>query len=135
MDALIEGSSTIRTSVSADLFGANTDVAHHHKDSCDVNGENYGSSLVTLTPPCMFKSKVATTKPKMSILSNQSADIKVGYFGNFVRLFHLSSRRSLGGKYAVASFMILFLLQVRIYHDRLSYYFRVTYVLRFSVAW
>ena len=91
-------------------------MAHHHNEASDDDVENYGTSAVTATPPRMIKSKLATTKPKMSILSNQSADIKVGYFGNFVRLFHLSSRRSLGGKYAVASFMILFLLQVYIYH-------------------
>ena len=44
-------------------------------------GKNDGSSAVTSTPPCVIKSKVAITTPIMSILFNQSADIKVGYFG------------------------------------------------------
>ena len=83
MSALLEGSSTIRTSFSADLFGANKDVAHQHEAASYDNGKSYGSSAVTSTPPCVGISKVATTTPKTSILFNLSADIKVGYFVNF----------------------------------------------------
>ena len=81
MAALIRGSSTITTSVSADVFDAKTDVAHHHKEASDDNDNKSGSGKVTSTSPCEGKSKVATTTPKMSILFNDLADIKVGYVG------------------------------------------------------
>ena len=81
MASLLGGSSTIRTSASADLFDDKTDVAHQHKDASDNDGKNCGSSAVTSTPPRMGKSKLATTTPKTSILFNQSEDIKVGHFG------------------------------------------------------
>ena len=58
-------------------------MVHQHKETSDKDGENYGSSAVTLTPPRASKSRVGTTTPKMSILFNQSEDIKVGYFGHF----------------------------------------------------
>ena len=82
MSALLGGSSTIRTSDSADIFYDKTDVEHQKKEASDDNGDNDGSSAVMSTPPCVSKSKVATTTPKMSILFNQSEDIKVGHFGN-----------------------------------------------------
>ena len=56
-------------------------MAHQHKEASDDDVENYGSSAVTVTPPRMIKSKLATTKPKMSILFNQLEDIKVSHFG------------------------------------------------------
>ena len=74
---------TIRTSVSDDIFDAKTDVAHKHKEASDNNGKNDGIIVVTSTPPCASKSRVATTTPKMIILFNQSEYIKVGYFGKF----------------------------------------------------
>ena len=83
MDAFLEGSLNIRTSVSADIFDAKTDVAHQHKEASGDDGNNDGSSEVTLTPICISKSRVATTTPKISILFNQLEDIKVGYFGSF----------------------------------------------------
>ena len=83
MDSLLKGSSTIRTSVSADIFDAKNDVAHHHKEYSYNDGKNDGSTVVTSTPPHASKSKVATNTPKMSILFNQSEDIKVDYFGKF----------------------------------------------------
>ena len=83
MAALLEGLSTIRTSVSADIFDANTNVDHKHKETSDNNGNIYVSSTVTLTPPHAINSKVDTTTPKMSILFNQLTDIKDGYFGKF----------------------------------------------------
>ena len=83
MADLLKGSSTIRTSVSYDLFNAKTDVVNHQKEASDDDGNNDGSKVVTPTPPFANKSRVATTPPKMSILFNQLADINVGYFGNF----------------------------------------------------
>ena len=83
MDAFLEGSLNIRTSVSADIFDAKTDVAHQHKEASANDVKNDGSSAVTSTPPCARKYRVYTTTPKMSILFNQSAYIKVGYFGKF----------------------------------------------------
>ena len=68
MAALLEGSSTIITSISADIFDAKTDVAHQNKESSDENGDNDGSSAVTSTPPRARKSRVDTTTLKMSIL-------------------------------------------------------------------
>ena len=56
-------------------------MAHQHKEASNNDGDIYGSSAVTSTPPCLSKSKVATTTRKMSILLNQSEDIKVGHFG------------------------------------------------------
>ena len=82
MAALLWGSSTIITSVGADIFDDKTDVAHQHKEASDNDGKNDWGSAVTPTPPCTGKNKVANTIPKRSILFNQSADIKVGYFGN-----------------------------------------------------
>ena len=58
-------------------------MAHHQKEASDYDGENDGSSAVTLTSLCASKYKVATTTLKISILFNQSADIKVGFFGKF----------------------------------------------------
>ena len=83
MDDLLGGSSTIRTIDSVDIFDAMNDAANKHKYASDNNGKNYGSIAVTSTPPCAVISKVATNTPKMIIIFNQSADIKVGYFGNF----------------------------------------------------
>ena len=83
MAALLGGSLTIRTSISADIFNANINMSHHHKKASDNNSKNDGSSAVKPTPPCAVKSKVATTTPKMSIFFNQSGDIKIGYFGIF----------------------------------------------------
>ena len=83
MAALLGGSSAIRTSVNADVFDAKTDVSHPQKQASDDDGENNGSSAVRSTPPCTGISKAATTTPKMSILFNQSEDIKFGYFGKF----------------------------------------------------
>ena len=83
MGALLEGSLTIRTSVSDDLLNAKTDVARHYKESSENDGENDGSSVVPSTPTHASNSRVATTTPKISILFNQSGDIKVGYFGKF----------------------------------------------------
>ena len=83
MTALLEGSWTIRTNVSADIFYDKTYVAHRNKEFSDDDGENDGSSTVTSTPPHARKSRVATTTPKMSILLNQSEDIEAGYFRNF----------------------------------------------------
>ena len=82
MAALLEVSSTIRTRFSTDIFDAKTDVVHHNKEASGEDGNNGGSSAVTSTPPRAIKSRIATTTPKMSILFNQSDDIKVGYFGN-----------------------------------------------------
>ena len=81
MADLLRGSSTIRTSASANLFNDKTDVVHQHKEASDDDGKNYGSSVVTPIPPHVEKSKIDTTTPKMSILFNQSEDIKVGHFG------------------------------------------------------
>ena len=83
MPALLKVSLDIRTSVSVDIFYSNTNVAHQHQESSDNDGENDGSSAVTSTPPRARKSKVDTTTPKISMFLNQSADLKVGYFGNF----------------------------------------------------
>ena len=83
MAALFGGSSTIWNSVSAVLFDYNTNMAHQRKEASDINGKNNWISVVTQTPPCAVKSNVATTTPEMSTLFNQSADIKVGYFGIF----------------------------------------------------
>ena len=83
MDDLLEGSSTIRSSVSADLFNANTDMEHQHKEASEDDSENDESSAVTSTPTCASKSRVDTNAPKMSILFNQLIDIKVGYFEEF----------------------------------------------------
>ena len=47
MDSLLKGSSTIRTSVSADIFDAKNDVADHHKEYSDNDGKNDGSTVVT----------------------------------------------------------------------------------------
>ena len=47
MADLLEGASTIRTSVSSDIFDAKTDVAYSQKEFIDENGENGGSSAVT----------------------------------------------------------------------------------------
>ena len=81
MSDLLGGSSTIRTSASANLLIDKTNVAHQHKEASDDDGKNYGSSAVTQIPPHVGKSKVATTTPKISILFNQWEDIKVGHFG------------------------------------------------------
>ena len=97
MSALLEVSSTIRTSGSADIFDAKTNVAHNHKESSDDNGNNYGSSADTSNPPCASKSQVATTTPKISIIFNQSADIKVGSFGNFKFVDSQRARRETFG--------------------------------------
>ena len=83
MSELLGGSPTIITSVSADIFDAKTDVAHHNEKDSDNDGKNYGSSMVTLKPPHAGKSKVATNTPKTSALFTQSEYIKVGYFGKF----------------------------------------------------
>ena len=81
MAALLGGSSTIITSASANLFNDKTDVAHQHKEASDDDGKNCESSAVTPIPLHVGKSKVDTTTPKISILFNQSEDIKVGHFG------------------------------------------------------
>ena len=96
MAALLGGSSTIRTSASAGLFDDKTDVAHQRKEASDDDGKNYGSSAVTPTPPCVGKSKVATTTPEMSILFNQSKDIKVG---NFLIIEFVDSQRDHRGTF------------------------------------
>ena len=83
MDVLIGGSSNIIASVSADLFDSNINVLHHHKEASDDNIYNDRSNAVTSNSPCAIKSKVAITETKKSLLFNQSADIKVGYFGKF----------------------------------------------------
>ena len=83
MVALLGGSSTIRTSVSADIFNAKNDAAHRHEEASEKNGGNDGLSAVTSNPIRVGIYKVATTTPKMIILFNQLADIKVGYFGQF----------------------------------------------------
>ena len=83
MAALVRGSSTIRTSVSADIFDAKTDAARHHERASDENGKNYVSRKITLTPSCAGIYKVATITLRMSILFDQLVDIKVGYFGHF----------------------------------------------------
>ena len=80
MAALLKGSSTIRTSVSADIVYDKIDVVYQHKEASDDDGDNDGSSAVASTPPYASKYIVATTTPKFSILFNQSEDIKVGYF-------------------------------------------------------
>ena len=80
MAALLGGSLTIRTIVSADIFDAKTDVTHQDKEASDDNGENNGSSPVTLAPTCVGKYEVATSTTEMIILFNHSEDIKVGYF-------------------------------------------------------
>ena len=51
-----------------------------------------------------------------------------------LRLLHLPSRRSLGVKHAVTSFMRLFLLHFHNLHGRLSYLCRVTSAWCFSIA-
>ena len=58
-------------------------MVHQHNEASDKNGKNNGSIALTSTPTRVGKYKVATTTPKMSILLNQLADIKVGYFGRF----------------------------------------------------
>ena len=83
MADLLGGSSTIRTSVSDDIFNAKTYVAHHHKQASNNYGTKDGSSTGTSTPPCAVKYKVATNTPETSILFNQLEDIKVGCFGRF----------------------------------------------------
>ena len=83
MAALLGGSSTIRTSVSADIFDDKTKGAHQHKEASDDNGNNDGSIMATLNPHRARKYKLATTTPKRSILFNQLEDIKVDYFGRF----------------------------------------------------
>ena len=83
MADLLGGSSTIRTSGSADIFNAKTDVAHRNKEASEDNGKNNGISAFTSTSSYKSKYKVDNTTPKISILFNQSADIKVGYFSNF----------------------------------------------------
>ena len=83
MADLLGVSSTIRTSFSADIFYSMTDMVHWHRDYSDNHGNNDVSCAVTPTPPRAVKSKVANTTQKLSVLFNQSLDIKVGYFGNF----------------------------------------------------
>ena len=83
MAALLRGSSTIRTSVCADIFDANTNAAHQNEEASGNGGDNYGSSAVMSTPPCAGISKVATATPKISILFNNLVDIKVGFFVDF----------------------------------------------------
>ena len=83
MADLLGGSSTIRTSISADTLDAKTDVTHQQDQENDDDSKNNGSIRVTLTTPRVGRSKVATTTPKMRILFNQSEDIKVGYFRKF----------------------------------------------------
>ena len=56
-------------------------MAHQHKEASDDDGKNYGSSVVAPIPTHVRKSKVATNTPKISILFNQSEDIKVGHYG------------------------------------------------------
>ena len=70
MAALLGGSSTIRTSASADIFDDKTNVAHNHKEASDKDGDNDGSIEVMPNPPCVSKYIVANNTPKMSILFN-----------------------------------------------------------------
>ena len=65
------------------MFDANTDASHQKNQASGDDGENYRSIAVTSTPACTGISKATTTTPKMSMLLNKSADIKVGYFGKF----------------------------------------------------
>ena len=81
--ALLKILLAVRISVSADIFDAKTNVAHQYKEASDKDGNNDVSSVVTPTPPCAIKSRLATTTPKMSTFLNQSADTKVRSFGKF----------------------------------------------------
>ena len=65
------------------MFDANTDASHQQNWASVDDGKNYGSIAVTSNPPCTGIYKATTTTPKMSILFNQSEDIKFGYFGKF----------------------------------------------------
>ena len=98
MAALLGGSSTIRTSATADIFDDKTNVAHQHKEDSDNDGRNYGSSVVTPTPPRVGKSTGATTTPKMSILFNQSEDIKVGHFVKIEFVYRQRAHRETFGE-------------------------------------